>query len=95
MSDNLGSRFDWTDGHGVRHHWELPVTATNHHILTWESHDELPWAAIAGAILVGLLAGIGAILEWRAAARAWKRPGPRRGPVAAAPSALATTGGAS
>lgn len=76
--DNVSSRIDWTDANGVRHSRELANTRTEYHLLTTERHYDLPVGFIAVNLITGLLAGIGALLEWRAAAQAWRQPGPRR-----------------
>jgi hypothetical protein len=72
-----GHRMDvieWTDPEGTRH--RRMVSGMTGYDIT--SDSSIP---LIGALLA-LFTGIGALMEWRAAARAWREPAPRRaGPV--------------
>jgi hypothetical protein len=84
-----GERIWWTDFSGDRHARVVPRAVG--HITGWHQRSESPAVSIVGAFLA-LLAGVGAVLEWREAARAWRRPRPTR-PAPDHPQ-LAPTGGA-
>ena len=65
----------WTDFGGARHTRILP--SGQGHFTGWMQTYESDVISSVGALLA-LLAGLGALFAWREAARAWRRPGPRR-----------------
>lgn len=76
-SDRIGSadatndRIWWTDFDGARHSRRVPG------LTGYQQISDGPFPASIGALLA-LVTGIGALLEWRAAARAWRQAGTRR-----------------
>jgi hypothetical protein len=65
----------WTAFDGTRHTRTIP--SDQGQISGWRRTYESSAVSIIG-VLLALFAGSGALIEWREAARAWRRPGPRR-----------------
>jgi hypothetical protein len=62
------SWIEWTDSEGDRHRREVPGS------IGYQITSDTP-VSVLGAFLA-LFTGLGALAEWRAAARAWREPGP-------------------
>lgn len=84
-NDATVDRIWWTDFDGVRHSRVVPG-------LTGYQQTSAGPAPLGG--LLALVTGIGALFEWRAAARAWRAPGRRRRRAGDVPDALAAAAGA-